>query len=272
MSGGRILSGLYSGTVFHRRTRPRVHFLKYRVFMLLIDLDEWAGLVGRLRWLGARRFGLMSLRASDFGDRSATPLKTQIARRMAEAGLDGGGRVQLLTMPRILGYGFNPLSVFFCHAADGRLSAILYEVSNTFGGRHAYLMPVEAQAAGPIRQSVDKAFHVSPFMDMDLAYRFVVIPPIGVEAEAVSVGITVEDGQGALLHTAFNARRSALTDAALLRAWISHPLLTLKVIAGIHWEAVRLMAKGLRLRGGTVPAHPVTVGGAPVSNLRGHHA
>lgn len=273
MTEGRIRSGLYAGAVVHRRTRPRAHVLNYRVFMLLIDLDEWEGLVRRLTWLGGGRFGLMTLRASDFGDRSQTPLRTQIARRLAEAGLEGGGRVQLLTMPRILGYGFNPLSVFFCHAADGRLSAILYEVSNTFGGRHAYLMPVaRGQERAPVRQAVDKAFHVSPFLDMDLAYRFTVTPPTGAPDEAVSVAITVEDGQGALLETAFRAHRAELTDAALMRAWITHPLLTLKVILGIHWEAARLLAKGLRLRGGTVPDHAVTVGGAPVSEPRGHHA
>jgi DUF1365 family protein len=271
MSQTRILSGLYAGTVFHRRTRPRAHFLKYRVFMLLIDLEEWEGLVRRLRWLGGGRFGLMTMQASDFGDRSQTPLKAQITQRMAEAGIEGGGPVQLLTMPRILGYGFNPLSVFFCHAVDGRLSAILYEVSNTFGARHSYLMPVTA-ASGPVRQSVDKAFHVSPFMDMDLAYRFTVTPPAGAENEPTSVAITVEDGEGALLHTAFNAHRSEITDAALMRAWITHPLLTLKVIAGIHWEAIRLIAKGLRLRGGTVPVHAVTVGQAPATEPRCHHA
>jgi len=271
MSREPILSGVYAGTVFHRRMRPREHFLKYRVFMLLIDLDEWEGLVQRLKWLGGGRFGLMSIRASDFGDRSQTPLKTQIAQRMAEAGLESGGRVQLLTMPRILGYGFNPLSVFFCHAADGRLSAILYEVSNTFGGRHSYLMPVET-GSGPIRQSVDKVFHVSPFMDMDLAYRFGVTPPTGHPNERADVAITVEDREGALLHTAFNARRSEMTDGNLVRAWISHPLLTLKVIAGIHWEAVRLLAKGLRLRGGDVPAHAVTVGRVPAPQPGGHHA
>ena len=264
-----LRSGLYAGTVFHRRTRPRVHALKYRVFMLLLDLDEWDGLVKRLRWLASGRFGLMTMRASEFGDRSDTPLKTQIATRLAEAGIAGGGPVQLLTMPRILGYGFNPLSVFFCHAADGRLSAILYEVSNTFGGRHSYLMPVE-QTSGPVRQSVDKAFHVSPFMDMDLAYRFIVTPPTGMPGEAASVAITVEDTEGPILFTAFNAHRAELTDRNLLAVWITHPLLTLKVIAGIHWEAVRLLLKGLRLRGGVTPAYPVTVGS--VSEPRGHHA
>ncbi len=270
MNTSGTTSGVYAGTVFHRRTRPRTHFLKYRVFMLLVDLDEWDGLIGRLRMLGAGRFGLMTLRAKDHGDRSDTPLKAQVAARLADAGIAGDGPVQLLTLPRILGYGFNPLSVFFCHAADGRLSAILYEVSNTFGGRHSYLMPVGG-AEGPVRQAVDKAFHVSPFMDMGLTYRFTVRPPEGQPDEAASVAITVEDGEGAILHTAFNAHRSEMTDRSLLAAWLGHPLLTLKVIAGIHWEAVRLLLKGLRLRGGVTPSHPVTVGGSPLET-GGHHA
>lgn len=270
MSGSGTASGIYAGTVFHRRTRPRSHFLKYRVFMLLVDLDEWDGLIGRLGILGAGRFGLMTLRAADYGDRSGTPLKAQIAARLAEAGIAGGGPVRLLTLPRILGYGFNPLSVFFCHAADGRLSALLYEVSNTFGGRHAYLMPV-GSAEGLVRQAVDKAFHVSPFMDMGLTYRFSVKVPKGLPDEAASVAITVEDGEGAILHTAFNARRAEITDRSLLAAWLSHPLLTLKVIVGIHWEAVRLLLKGMRLRGGVTPPYPVTVGGSPLET-GGRHA
>ncbi|RYG11149.1 MAG: DUF1365 domain-containing protein, partial [Caulobacteraceae bacterium] len=249
----------YSGTVFHRRLKPRAHSLKYRIFMLLIDLDEAEGLTRRLRWLRSGRFGLMSFREKDFGDRSDMPLKAQIGLRLAEANLAGGGPIRLLTMPRILGYGFNPLSVFFCHARNGQLSAILYEVSNTFGQRHAYLMPV-AESDGPVRQAVDKAFHVSPFMDMDLLYRFSVAPPVGAEGESTTVNIAVDDAEGPLLLTGFTGQRQSMTDANLLKAWFGHPLLTLKVIAGIHWEAVKLMLKGLRLRGGVVPEAPVTVG------------
>ena len=107
-----LRSGIYTGPVFHRRLRPRVHALRYRLFMLLVDLDEWDDLVGRLRWLGGGRFGLMTLRQSDHGDGSDTPLKVQIEGRMHDAGLATGGRIQLLTLPRILGYGFNPLSVY----------------------------------------------------------------------------------------------------------------------------------------------------------------
>ena len=266
-----LRSGIYTGPVFHRRLRPRVHALRYRLFMLLVDLDEWDDLVGRLRWLGGGRFGLMTLRQSDHGDGSATPLKVQIEQRMRDAGVATGGRVQLLTLPRILGYGFNPLSVYFCHSEDGRLSAILYEVSNTFGGRHSYLMPVGV-AAGPVRQAVGKAFHVSPFMDMDLTYRFEVDPPEGAAMETARVSITVDDAEGPMLLTGFSGRRSEITDANLRRAWLGHPLLTLKVIAGIHWEAVRLLLKGLRLRGGVTPAHPVTVGGPSETSTGARHA
>ncbi len=117
MTDRASMSGVYSGVVFHRRLRPRVHALRYRLFMLLVDLDEWDTLVGRLRWLGAGRFGLMTLRQQDHGDGSTTPLKAQIERRMRDAGLPTGGPIRLLTLPRILGYGFNPLSVFYCHDA-----------------------------------------------------------------------------------------------------------------------------------------------------------
>ena len=125
----------------------------------------------------------------------------------------------MLTLPRILGYAFNPLSVYFCHARDGRLSAILYEVSNTFGGRHSYLMPVGA-AAGRVRQTVDKAFHVSPFMAMDLTYRFEVAPPQGTEKETARVSITVDDSEGPMLLTGFSGIRSEMTDANLRRVAI----------------------------------------------------
>lgn len=254
-------SGIYTGKVAHCRLRPRQHSLKYRVFMLLIDLDEAAGLTGRLKWLARGKFGLMSLNLSDFGDRSGTPLRAQIERSLAEANIPGGGPIRLLTMPRILGYGFNPLSVFFCHDREGRLSAILYEVSNTFGQRHSYLIPVVTSGRA-IRQSVAKQFHVSPFMDMDLSYRFSVIPPGGADDEIAGVSITVEDGEGPMLLTSFFGERAPLTDRNLMRTWITHPLLTLKVIAGIHWEAILLILKGLRLRPGRVPDTPVTVGRA----------
>lgn len=237
-------SGLYVGKVHHRRLRPRVHALVYRVFMLVLDIDELDALFARSRLLRRGRFGLMSLDPSDFGDRSGRPLRAQIEAVLAEAGLGPVGRIRLMTMPRILGYGFNPISVWFCDRPDGQPAAILYEVSNTFGERHSYLVGTPDATAARAHRA-DKRFHVSPFMDMDQTYDFRVRAP---DADGVSVAITVSDADGPMLTASFAGERRDLDDAGLLKAWITHPLLTLKVIAGIHWEALWIWLKGVGYR------------------------
>ena len=252
-------SGLYAGVVTHTRFRPRRHALAYRIFMLLIDLDELPALTARLKLFSLGRFNLVGFDPRRHGDGSSAPLKTQVEAHLAAAGLPSGGPVRMLAMPRILGMGFNPLTVYFCHAADGRLSAILYEVNNTFGERHSYLIPAGDGAVQ--RQACDKAFYVSPFMDMELAYRFRVRPP----GDAVQVLVDVDDAEGHLLATGFAAERRELTDAALFRAWLTHPWMTLGVVAAIHWEALKIWLKGEKIR--TRPAKPgwaVTVVASPL--------
>jgi DUF1365 family protein len=226
--------------------------------MLLLDLDEAPALAKALRWFSLGRFNLTSFDARDYGDGSPEPLRAQVERRLDEAGLGiDGGPIRLLCLPRVLGYVFNPISVYFCHRPDGTLHAILYEVSSTFGERHSYLIPAQPGADGDIRQSVEKRLHVSPFMEMDLRYAFRVTPP----AERVRIAIEVSDGEGTILNASFVGARRDLTDTQVLRAWATHPLLTLKVIAAIHWEAVKILMKGVRLRAGTpAPPYPVTVG------------
>jgi len=253
-------SAIYLGEVTHVRTRPRRHALKYRIFMLLLDLDEIPALHRRLRWFSLGRFNLTSFWARDHGDGSGAPLRTQIERHLGAAGLCiSGGPIRLLCLPRVLGYVFNPLSVYFCYTPDQALTAIVYEVSSTFGERHSYLMPAEPDAKGVVRQSAAKRLHVSPFMDMDLDYQFRIRPP----GDALDITIRTLDQEGLLLNARFSAERQALNDASLLKAWFTHPLLTLKVIAGIHWEAARLIAKGLRLKpGDKAPADPVSLGTA----------
>ncbi len=251
-------SALYVGEVSHVRLRPKRHALRYRIFMLLLDLDEAPALARRLRWFSLGRFNLTSFRERDHGDGSDTPLRLQVERHLDAAGLAiAGGPIRLLCMPRVLGHGFNPLSVYFCYTPGQQLKAILYEVSSTFGERHSYLMPAEPDARGVVRQSAAKRLHVSPFMDMDLVYSFRILPP----AERLDVIIRTFDREGLLLNARFAAARRPLDDAALLRAWFAHPLLTLKVIAGIHWEALRLIAKGMTLKAGKpAPVEPVSVG------------
>ena len=127
----------------------------------------------RLRLFSRGRFNAMSFYDTDHGDQTQEPLRRQVERHLAAAGIAlDGGAIRLLCMPRIFGYGFNPLSIYFCHRADGTLAALLYEVRNTFGERHSYLIPVETTAGAVIRQTCDKCFYVSPFMDMDMSLRF----------------------------------------------------------------------------------------------------
>lgn len=250
--------GLYRGVVTHARVRPRRHALRYRIFMLLLDLDRLPETFARLKRLRPGRFGWLSFEPRDHGDRSNRPLTEQYRAVAVDHGVDAAGPLRLLTMPRILGHGFNPLSLVFLHAADGRPSGVIYEVSNTFGERHSYLVPTP-EGDGPQQHAADKVFYVSPFMDMDLRYRFTLRPP----GEQVALSIAVSDADGLLLTAAFAGNRRPLNDVELLRAWRAHPLLTLKVVAGIHWEALWIFLKGVGFRHRPPPpAQPVTLGRA----------
>jgi uncharacterized protein len=237
-------SGLYVGRVAHRRLRPRRHALRYRTFALLIDLDELPALDRRLRLFSHNRVNLFSFYDRDHGSGS-TPLRDWVEACAREAGLGlDGGPIRLLTMPRILGYVFNPISVYFCHDRAGGLRAILYEVNNTFGQRHSYFIAVEPDGQTPVRQSCAKEFFVSPFMAMDMTYDFAVHPP----GETVSIAVVERDRDGVMLTATQTQARVELTDAALARVFFSHPLLTLKVVLGIHLEALALWLKGMRLQ------------------------
>ena len=169
-----MTSALYAGTVVHQRFKPRQHRLRYRLAQILLDLDAMPS----LRLFSHNRFNLVSFYDRDHLDGSATALRGQVEQALVAAGLQpDGGAIRLLCMPRIFGHAFNPISVFFCHRRDGSLMALLYEVNNTFGQRHSYLIPVVGPDEGIIHQHCDKAFYVSPFMRMDMTYAFHVVPP-----------------------------------------------------------------------------------------------
>lgn len=246
-------SALYRGRVTHRRARPVEHRLAYRVFWLLLDLAELDGLDRRLRLFSRNRLNLLSFHDRDHGDGSDRPLRAQVEALLVRAGIDtAGGPVRLLTLPRVLGFVFNPISLFYCHHPDGRLAAVIYEVTSTFGQRHAYLVPVPEvdQVDGRIDQRAAKALHVSPFMDMEMDYAFRGRVP----GERLDLTILGLDAAGPLITAVMTGRRDPLTDRALLAAVAAMPLLTLKVVAAIHWEALRLWLKGVRLRPSPPPA------------------
>ena len=254
-------AALYFGDVMHARLKPIGHRFSYRVMSLMVDLDRLDAADRQSRLFGVNRAALYSFNEADHGERDGSALRSYAQRCAAERGIDlTGGRVLLLCYPRLLGYTFNPLSAYFCYRADGELALMIYEVRNTFGDIHAYVLPVkpgESSDAG-VRQAQEKLFYVSPFIEMAMRYHFRVSPP----GDSVKLRILETDRDGPLLAATFNGRRRALTTAALLRSFCSLPLVTLKIVAAIHWEALRLWLKGVR----PVP-HPTIVAAKPVNTV-----
>jgi len=252
-----IHSCLYAGQVMHHRMKPKRHRFIYRVTSMLLDLDELERLDDSLKWFSRNRFNLFSFHDRDHGDGSDRPLVEQIRSILRDNEIEtGDGAIRLLCYPRLLGYVFNPLSVFYCHDEAGRLRAILYEVSNTFNQKHNYLIPVADSNSDSIRQSCDKSFYVSPFISMATRYHFRLQPP----GNRVSVCIRQTDSESAVLHATFTGMRRDLSDTTLLRTFFSHPLMTLKVIAGIHWEALMIWRKKVPLQPRpSAPEHRTTL-------------
>ena len=250
-----IRSSLYVGSVMHRRLRPRMHSFRYRAFWLLLDLDELDELSSSLRWFSHNRSNIFSLHDTDHGDGTETSLRLQVVRQLSDAGVDlSGGRIRLLCMPRTLGYCFNPISIFFCYQADGALAALIYQVHNTFGERHSYVIRVEDQNA-TLHQRCEKVFYVSPFLDMDIRYDFRISGP----DERIAVGIRAGSSAKPVLNAVLTGRRRELSDRNLTVVFLKIPVITIKVITAIHWEALRLWAKGIRLhRRPSPPVHTVT--------------
>ena len=236
---------LYRGDVMHMRLRPFAHRFRYAVTTLLLDIDRLGETAARLRLFSVDRFNIVAFHRRDHGARDGSALRPWVEARLAEAGRPAPARILLLSMPRLFGYAFNPLSVFFCYDAAGRLESVVYEVKNTFGDQHPYALAAEPGADGAVRHVQAKEFFVSPFIGMDQTYRFTLRPP----GDRLSVRIKQHDAQGDYLIATQNGDAAPLTDAALARLALATPWATLKVIAAIHWQALRLFLKGAKFLG-----------------------
>lgn len=236
-------SALYEGTVVHKRVRPVQHALRYRVFSLLLDCDELPALSRRLRLFSYNRFNLFSLYDRDHGDGTRLPdYLHSVAARSGQANIE---RFLMLCYPRMLGYGFNPVTVYFGLNANGTPVLVIYEVNNTFGERKSYVIPVADTACdGVVSQTCRKTFYVSPFNTAEGRYSFHV-SPLG---EELTVGIALENDAGPVLKAYFRGRRSELSDRTLAAALVRTGWLSVKVVAAIHFEALKLRLKGLRIR------------------------
>lgn len=226
------------------RLTPFAHRFRYRVFALLLDIDRLDEALAPLRLIALDRFGPLAFHRRDHGARDGSDLRPWVEAQLAESGHPAPARIRILCFPRILGYVFNPLSVYYCEDADGRLTHVVYEVKNTFGDQHAYVLPADADGHGTIRHGVDKGFYVSPFIAMDQSYRFTLRAP----GDRLALKIRQHDGSGPWLIATQSGIRRPLSDRALAREWATHPLMTFKVMAAIHWEALRLAIKGARFR------------------------
>ncbi len=233
-----VRSALYEGQVVHdRRTRLRNRF-RYRVYMWHVDLDELDELDRRLWAFGNDRRALTTIRARDhLGDPRRT-IRENLDRYLSAHGVDlAGGRVSLLTNARVLGYVFNPLSIFYCHRPDGSLRCVVAEVHNTYGERHCYLL--EPGERG--RASAGKEFYVSPFLTVDGSYEMTVGPP----DERLSVQMALRQAGERVFAASLTGRRRPVTNATVARMLVRHPLMTARVTSLIHLQGIKLALRGV---------------------------
>jgi uncharacterized protein len=250
-------AALYTGRVHHMRLRPFVHKLRYHVFSVWLDIDRITDSAQQTWLFQYNRFGLLSFFDKDHGDQSGAPLRAWTENALRSVGITPpGGPIRLLCFPRILGFVFNPISLFFCYDSRQNLKAIVYEVHNTVGGAHAYVAPVTGMDSnGVIHQHAEKVFYVSPFIGMTASYAFAVRPP----AEHFMLSIHETVPEGPQLTASHQGDRRAFTSAQIAWLLMANPLMTLKVFGGILWEAMFIWAKGGRYQ------PPVPTNGPPIT-------
>lgn len=234
---------LWFGTTAHVREKPFRRAFKHRIAMLEIDIDRLTEVEKLSRLLSVNKGNAISFRETDNGARNAAvPLRAWAEGRYAEAGINlDGGQIRLVTFPRVLGYGFAPISIWYGHGSAGDLRGVIYEVHNTFGEEHSY---VSAFSSPDVRAKADKAFHVSPFFDVNGEYRFTLLP--GEDRMSLTVENISSDGRH---HVAsLTVRPADITTGAILKWLVTMPISGLGVMAAIHWQALCLLLKGARYR------------------------
>ena len=235
-----LTSCLYVGAVVHRRVQPVKHQLRYKVYNFFVDVDELPELGRNLKLFSYNKFNLFSIYDRKYGPGDGTPIREHVWSLAKAAGVEAKvKRIFMLCYPAVLGRVFNPITTYYCYDEAGEICLMIYEVSNTFGERHSYL--IAAGVTG--HQSHAKKFYVSPFNNVEGRYDFSAEAP----NESLALGVSLRVDDKAVMQAWFRGNRVLLSDAALVRSFFSLPLQPLKVMAGIHWEALKLWWKGLPL-------------------------
>ena len=235
-----MISSIYNGTVIHKRFKPKKHFFRYKVFSLFIDLSELNTLEKKTSFFSYNNFNLVSFFDKDHGNRDGSSLVEWVKKNLKENGINSEEiKVRLLCYPRILGYVFNPLSVFYVYDKNENLISVLYEVKNTFGEQHTYIFKVNNSQL--LQHNCSKKFHVSPFIEMNCDYFFKILKP----SEKISVIINQYQLNEKILYASQDGIRVAFTSSELIKSYLKHPLMTFKIISAIHFEAFKLWVKGI---------------------------
>ena len=236
-----MISSIYNGTVIHKRFKPKSHFFRYKVFSLFIDLSELNTLEKKISFFSYNRFNLISFFDKDHGNRDGLSLVEWVKKNLKENRINSEEiKVRLLCYPRILGYVFNPLSVFYVYDKNENLISVLYEVKNTFGEQHTYIFKVENGQL--LQHNCSKKFHVSPFIEMNCDYFFKILKP----SEKISIIINQYQLKEKILYASQDGTRVDFTSLELIKSYLKHPLMTFKIISAIHFEAFKLWVKGIR--------------------------
>ena len=235
-------SCIYNGYVSHTRYKPVKHSLRYNTFSLFIDLDEIENLSKNNFIFSFNKFNIFSFFNKDHGDRDGLCLKNWVLNKLKKFDINKDiNNIKLLCYPRVFGYVFNPLSIFYCYE-NKNLRAVMYEVKNTFNEQHTYVFKVKSN--NEISQKCKKKFYVSPFMDMETQYEFKLLNP----DENLSVLIKQSDKDGIVLTAVQKGSKKEFNMKQLLVNFVLYPLMTLKIIGAIHYEALRLWKKGAKYR------------------------
>jgi len=235
-------SKIYTGKVIHKRFKPKEHYFKYNVFSLLIDLNELEQINKDIKFFSYNKFNIISFFDKDHGDRDGSSIKSWVKKNLKSIGIMTEDiSIRLLCYPRIFGYVFNPLSTYFIYNKHSELISIFYEVKNTFGEQHTYIF--KAQDEKTVQNKCKKKFYVSPFIEMDCEYHFKTLNP----REQLSVVINQNDKDGKLLFASQDGISKAFNNKNLILSYLTHPLMTFKIIGAIHYEAFKLWAKRIKL-------------------------
>ena len=237
-----INSFIYNGQVIHKRFKPKVHSFKYNVFSLLIDLSELEILDKQVNLFSFNKFNLISFYNKDHGERDGSSLVEWVNKNLKKSNITIKNiKIKILCYPRIFGFVFNPLSVFYVYNSKDDLVSILYEVKNTFGEQHTYIFRVEKDT-NLIQNICSKKFHVSPFIEMNCRYFFRLLKP----GNKISVIIDQYDNSDKILYASQDGVRTDFNSKYLIKSYLKHPIMTFKIIIAIHYEAFKLWTKGIK--------------------------